>query len=298
MRPLMLALAGLLGMSSIPAVAQEDSVDERWMAEFESSLTYQQGTITLGDGLATLHVPETFRFLGPDDAARVLVEGWGNPPGEPPLGMLVPAAVSPLSDEGWGVVITYEEDGYIEDDDAAELDYAELLRNMQEATREENPARIEAGYPPIELVGWAAPPHYDSTTHKLYWAKELKFGDYADHTLNYNIRVLGRKGVLVLNAVSAMRQLEAVEADMQSVLGFVEFNEGHRYADYIPGVDKVAAYGIAGLIVGKVAAKVGLLKLLLGFAIAAKKFVVAGVVGLAAVLAKAFGKKEREPDTV
>src|SRR2546426_2131137 len=36
-------------------------------------------------------------------------------------------------------------------------------------------------------------------------------------------------------------------------------NEGHRYADFVPGTDKVAEYGIAALIAGGVAAKAGLL---------------------------------------
>lgn len=46
---------------------------------------------------------------------------------------------------------------------------------MQGATRDANAERAKAGYPTVELVGWAEPPHYDSTAHKLYWAKDLKF---------------------------------------------------------------------------------------------------------------------------
>ena len=54
------------------------------------------------------------------------------------------------------------------------------------------------------------PPSYDAAAHKLYWAKELMFGTDMDHTLNYNIRVLGRRGVLVLNAVAEMKQLAVI----------------------------------------------------------------------------------------
>src|SRR5439155_5651891 len=102
----------------------------------------------------------------------------------------------------------------------------ELLRNMQQATREANPERAKAGYATVELVGWAEPPRYDSVAHKLYWAKDLKFTDDSAHTLNYNIRVLGRRGVLVLNAVASMNRLESVKRDMAKVIGFVEFNGG------------------------------------------------------------------------
>jgi uncharacterized membrane-anchored protein len=289
-----LAAAVLCAATATTALAQQTEIDAELQA-LEASFHYQQGVITLAGGLATLNVPESFRFLGPEDASRLLVEGWGNPPGEPPLGMLVPSDVSPFSEEGWGVVITFQEDGYVKDDDAASIDYDELLRQMQADTREENEARTEAGYPPVELIGWAEPPHYDQAAHKLYWAKELRFGNAPEHTLNYNIRVLGRRGVLVLNAVSAMSQLPSVRSDMQSVLAFVEFNEGHRYADFVPGMDKVAAYGIAGLIAGKVALKAGFFKVLLAGILAVKKLVVAGVVALGAIIARLFARKKERP---
>jgi uncharacterized membrane-anchored protein len=264
--------------------------------ELEATFKYRQGVVTLEDGLATLTIPPTFRYLGPEDSERLLSEGWGNPPGPPPLGMIIPTAVSPLSDEGWGVIITYEEDGYVKDDEAGTIDYAELLAEMQKDTRDESEAREEEGYGTIELVGWAAPPRYDAAAHKLYWAQELEFDESPDHTLNYNIRVLGRRGVLVLNAVAAMDMLDTVEADMQTVMRFVEFNEGHRYTDFVPGADKVAAYGIGALVAGKLAAKAGLFKLLLAAVVAGKKFVIAGVIALLAVLKKVFGKREPAAD--
>lgn len=77
--------------------------------------------------------------------------------------------------------------------------------------------------------------------------------------------------MLVLNAVASMDRLGAVKQDMAKVIGFVEFNEGHRYADFVPGSDKVAEYGIAALIARGLAAKAGRFKVL--------------IVGLAAVAA-------------
>jgi uncharacterized membrane-anchored protein len=293
------ALALLAGSAFFaPVAAQEPTGAHEAIAEFEATLSYQQGIITLGNGLAILNVPESFRFLGPDDAQRVLVDAWGNPPGEKPLGMLTPANVSPLADDGWAVVITYEEDGYVADDDAASIDYDALLREMQEDARASNAEREKLGYAPVELIGWAAPPHYDAATHKLYWAKELRFGDEPVHTLNYNIRVLGRRGVLVLNAVGTMDQFATIEEEMKSVLDFVEFNPGHRYADFVPGVDRIAAYGIAGLIAGKAAAKAGFFKLLLAGILAAKKLIIAGAIAVVALVRSIFGRRRaKEPGT-
>src|SRR5262249_41730642 len=178
------------------------------------------------------------------------------------------------------------------DDEAASINYDDMLKQMKEGTREGNQERIKQGYEAIELIGWAAPPRYDKAAHKLYWAKELSFGGGPEHTLNYDIRALGRRGVVSID------QLQAIEKDMREVLSFVEFNEGHRYGDYVAGVDKVAAYGIGALIAGTVAAKAGLFKLLLGALIAGKKFVIIALAALAAFLKKLFSgrrKEETEP---
>ncbi len=265
--------------------------------EIVSKLKFQQGVVTLKDGLATIKLPENFRYLDPEQAETVLVRLWGNPPGgEKSLGMLFPAEGSPAEPESWGVVITYTEDGYVKDDEAASINYDDLLKEMKENTRESNAERTKQGYEAVELIGWAAPPRYDQSSHKLYWAKELKFGDNDEHTLNYDIRALGRRGVLSLNAVAAMGQLQSIEKDMRQVLSFVEFNEGHRYGDYVAGVDKVAAYGIGALIAGKIAVKAGLFKLLLGALIAGKKFVIVALVAIAAFLKKLLSGRGKEEE--
>lgn len=100
--------------------------------------------------------------------------------------------------------------------------------------------------------------------------------------MNYSIRALGRKGVLELNAVATMNQLAVIRREMPTVLGFVEFQEGNRYADFDPDVDEVAAYGLGALVAGKLAAKAGLFKGLIALLIASKKLVIAGVIALAA----------------
>ena len=94
-----------------------------------------------------------------------------------------------------------------------------LLAEMKKDVLEANPERKKAGYGTVELVGWAAPPDYDQNAKKLYWAKELRFEGGGETTLNYNIRALGRRGVLVLNAVVASKsQLAVVEKEMPKLL--------------------------------------------------------------------------------
>ncbi len=259
---------------------------------FLSSLEFRSGEIDLASGLATLRLEERFQFLGAEDTERVLVEAWGNPPGSEAIGMILPAGLSPIDDASWAVVVQYNEDGYVSDEDASEIDFDELLEEMQQDVRDANSARLEAGYPSLELVGWAEPPAYRAETNKLYWAKELAFDGSDDHTLNYNIRILGRRGVLVLNAVGNMSQLADIRNGMSDVLGRVDFQSGNRYADFDPSMDEVAAYGVGALVAGKLAAKAGLLAKLGGLLLAGKKFLWLGIVAVAAGLRSLFGRKK------
>jgi uncharacterized membrane-anchored protein len=289
-----LILSIILGLLMSAGACFADEQSQGMTAEeFEASLNYQKGEIKLPGEMATIKVTDEFRYLGPEDAERILVQAWGNPNGAGTLGMLFPNDISPLSENGWGIVITYEDDGYVSDKDADSIDYAGLLKSMKAGIAEENKERQKEGYQTIELIGWAAPPRYDKTTHKLYWAKELDFHG-SEPTLNYNIRVLGRRGVLVLNAVAGMSQLQGVEQDMRKVLAFTDFNQGYRYEDYDASTDKTAAYGLAALVAGGVAAKAGLFTKLFGLLVAFKKAVIAGVIALGAVISKIFKRKKTD----
>lgn len=275
-----------------PDSLQVDSLFSEIMKayEIEKNLKYENGSIDIASGVATLNVPDGFKFLDAEQSQTVLTDLWGNPPSFNTLGMLFPEKVTPLGDSfTYAVEITYSEEGYIEDEDAEDLDYDELLKDMQEGTIEENESRREQGYAAIELVGWAQPPYYDQETKKLHWAKELKFEGSEESTLNYNIRILGRKGVLVLNIIGDMDQLETLKPDVETILSSVDFNEGNQYDDFDPEIDKVAAYGIGGLIAGKVLAKTGFLALIGKFG----KFIILGIVAAFAGLRKMlFGKKD------
>jgi uncharacterized membrane-anchored protein len=259
-------------------------------------LKYQQGEITLKDGLARLDVPTNFNYLDPADAEAVLVKLWRNPPSADTLGMLIPADKTPIDPDCWAVTVEYSDDGYVKDADADKINYDKLLKQMQGDVVEANKERTKQGYPTVDLIGWAAPPRYDAATHKLYWAKQLRFQGETGDTLNYSIRILGRHGVLVLNAIAGMDQLPDIEKETPQILGMVDFKEGNRYADFDPKTDKLAAYGIAALVAGGVAAKLGLFKMLWVFMLAAKKFIIIALVAAAAGLKKLFGKRNN-PDT-
>ncbi|MBB5376190.1 putative membrane-anchored protein [Deinococcus metalli] len=252
-------------------------------------LTYQTGTITLLGGKATLTTGTTLRYLNAEGARRVIVDEWGNPPeaAEGTLGMIVPAGTDPGTRDGWGVVVTESKDGHVSDSDAAKTNYDQLMKDMQAATQDSNAEREKAGYGTLDLVGWADPPRYDAATHKMYWAKELAFSDNEHHTLNYAVRILGRDDVLELNAVAGMEQLPQIKKDMAAMLSQVSFTAGSRYEDFDGSTDKLAAYGVAGLVGVVAAKKIGLLALL---PLLLKKGWIVLLAGLAA-FRRLFGRK-------
>jgi uncharacterized membrane-anchored protein len=257
----------------------------------ENAFDYKYDKVSLQDGLITLNVPEGYKYLGPKQSNYVLSDLWGNPPSEV-LGLLFPKHMSPLSDDfSYAVEITYSSEGYINDEDAKELDYDELLVEMQQDSETANIEREKQGYGTVDLIGWASTPFYDKETKKLHWAKELDFDGYDINTLNYNIRVLGKEGYINLNVIGDIYVLPEVQEHVDHILSSVSFTEGNTYADFNPDFDKVAAYGIGGLIAGKVLAKAGFFVIILRF----WKVIAAGFVGLFALFKKRiFGSKEED----
>lgn len=260
-----------------------------------NSLKYEYGVVNLKNNIATITPPKGYKYLNGKDADIVLTDLWGNPPrigDNKSLGMLMPENTTPMSDSSYIINITYSPEGYIDDADAKNLDYDDLFDSMREDMKASNPIRLEQGYPTINLVSWASPPYYDAENKKLHWAKELKFGDYPINTLNYSIRVLGRKGYLELNVIGEMPILEEVKSNINPILASVNFTEGNRYADFNPDIDKVAAYGIGGLIAGKVLMKAGILAKI-GLLLAKFwKIIAIAVIGFFAGIKKLFEKKE------
>ncbi len=265
-------------------------------AALVADLTFRKGTVQLGDDLATMDVPESYRYLDPDDARSVIVDAWGNPPemGDDVLGMIFPTGMDPYSEGGWGVVITFQDIGHIDDADAKSVDYEAMLEELKEGSAKANKEREKRGYPSTELVGWARPPSYDAAGHALIWARELRFSDIPDTTLNYDLRLLGRKGVLSLNAVATMEEVSSVQAGMQAIMKFTRFAEGHRYEDFTPGVDEASEVGLAALVLGGtvVAAKSGLFKGLLVALLAAKKLLFVAVAALFVALQRWLGRRK------
>ena len=290
-------LSALLAISSTDSTEIDTSGSGRLIAQ-EAALAWQTGEISLPAAKAEFHLPPGYRFLNARDAKIVLVDFWGNPPSaaEDALGMIFAPGQSPLVDTGWAVVVSYDDQGHMDDKDAASTDYTALLSEMKKGMEEANEDRVKDGGNALHLVGWAEHPTYDQPNHTLYWAKEINGGG-TNNSLNYDVRILGREGILSLNAISPMPQFASVKAGMKAMFPTAKFVSGQAYGDFKSG-DKVSTLGIAALVTGGavVAAKAGLFKGLLLGLLALKKFLVIGAIALFGVIkALFFGKKKEEP---
>jgi len=257
------------------------------------------GDVAIPGANATLHLGKDYYFLGKDDARRVIVEGWKNPESEADgvIGMIIPAGK--VFANSWGAVVTYDPSGYVTDKDADKANYDDLIKQAHDAEDNLNDERTKQGFPTIHLVGWAQPPSYNRSLHYLIWARDIKFGQTDVDTLNYDVRMLGRGGVLSVNVVAAMPDLPQIRTDADALARTISFNPGARYGDFDSAHDKKAAYGVAGLVAAGMglvlAQKFGLIAVVLLFLKKGIIIVVALFAGLARWFTSLFGSKKKKP---
>jgi uncharacterized membrane-anchored protein len=261
---------------------------------FEKSLHPTGGTVQVPGAHSSLNLGDQYYFLPAEEAKKLLVEAWGNPPDSVSdvLGMVFPKGRS-FYDGTWGAVVTYDDTGHVEDKDAQSQDYDSVLENMKSGEADENAARKEAGYGAIHLVGWAQAPTYDSANKTLIWARNIKFDGAAENTLNYDVRKLARSGVVSMNMIDGMSHLALVRTAAGDLGRTVQLDSGSRYADFDSSTDKMADYGLAGLVAAgagvAVAKKAGLLGIILLFLKKGIVIVLAAAAGAWAWFKRKFG---------
>ncbi|MEO8250395.1 MAG: DUF2167 domain-containing protein [Burkholderiales bacterium] len=225
----------------------------------------------------------------PTPAAAQLMRSMGNSASDNLVGIVLPA-----DGRSWIAVVKFSKEGYIKDDDAKDWNADELLDGLRKGTETQNQERAKRGFAQMELVGWAQKPLYDAGSHQLVWSvisKDKGASGSEDRDINYNTYALGREGFINLNLVTTERDLAKYKPEALKLLGALHFIDGKRYADFNASTDKVAAYGLAALVAGAAAKKLGLLAVVLAFlAKFAKVAVVAGGAALWGV-AKMFKKQ-------
>jgi uncharacterized membrane-anchored protein len=238
--------------------------------------------------MAEVQVPDGFMFTGAKGTQKLL-EAMGNPTSGTELGFLAPTSMV------WFVVFEFSDVGYVKDDDKDKLDADKLLKTIKEGTEASNKYREKMGAAPLHITGWEFPPRYNEQTHNLEWA--IRGESEGSPVINYNTRLLGRKGVMEVNLVIEPDKLNGALPHYQALLTEYSYKQGERYAEYRSG-DKLAKYGLAALITGgaaAVAVKTGLFASLILFFKKAAKLIVIAVVAVFAWIKKLItGRKSQE----
>ena len=274
--------------------------DARIIQEILSdSVSGQTGKVEFPETNGYISVPRGYMFLNKEQSNHLLVEYWGNLQDEDLLGTIVLDSAKIYDEIETAFIIYYEDCGYVKDDDASEIDYDEVLNDIRESLSEQNEQAKEQGLSQAEVLGWAEPPYYDKDKKVLHWAKQVRFTNdegESSESLNYDIRVLGRKGMFLLMAVGDMENLPSIKGMCGELLDNVKFQEGYTYADFDSTKDNIAEWTIGGLIAGNVLAKTGILAKLGLLLVKFWKIILVVFVAFGAFLKKFFGKQTSEND--
>lgn len=286
----------VLIFSSFENITEEDlfsmgTTPEELQILKEDRISPEKGTVYLAACHAQIVVPQGFVYIDADQSKKLLIDYWGNIEDrvEGVMGSLVPANCEAFYQISVAYVISYDNCGYIKDDDATTIDYDELMKQIQEASSENNknlPLEQQ-----LTIKGWAVPPQYIKSTHTLIWAKSI--GSINGDIVNYDMRVLGKEGMVSVNAVTDFSALDEIKTKSDMIINSVVYDRGYAYSDFDPTVDRISDWTITGLIAGGALAKSGVLAKLGVFLLKCWKFIVIGAVAIGASIKSLFSRRKK-----
>ena len=301
-------LAALLSIQTLPASAAKPDTastvgtpsqnnpapaDAGLPADLAEQMVIGPAVIDLGNQ-AKLKLPAKMVFIK-KEAANTMMEEAGNGTDPNRYGLILPEQENDESDTPWLVDLTFTDSGYIKDEDAKEWDVEAMLEQLKEGTTEQNKERAARNLPELETRGRVEKPQYDAATHRLIWSIDVLEKNKPDQnpTINYNTYQLGREGFIELTMVTDLKSIDQYKPIARELLGNIEFNEGKRYSDFNAATDKVAEYGLAALVGGLAAKKLGLLALAGALLAKFGKLIAVGVIGAGALFKGLWRKKDK-----
>jgi uncharacterized membrane-anchored protein len=277
---LALGIAALFVLSSIPAAARQSQ-------RSEPDIDWEECPCEGDLGNAIVNVPGGLMFTG-KAGARQFLELTGNIPKGNEAGIVLRQVEG---EEPWFVIFSFDNIGYIKDDEKDSIDADELLSSIREGTEAANKEREKRGYPAVHVAGWQTKPFYDTETNNLTWAI---LGQGSDgKVVNHSVRVLGRRGVMKADLILSPELVDTAMPQFAELVSGFDFKAGNRYREFTKG-DRVAEIGLTALIAGGAGAalvKSGALGKLW-------KLIVLGFVALVGAVKKLFARgKTQEPQT-
>lgn len=237
--------SALMGTAAAFSIFALMSIPTAHSIVLADSVTWQFGPCS-GDlgGIATISVPTNFAFAGGPEAAKYMEQCHNLP--HPAL----KGVVRPQKGGSWHLSFEYLDIGHVPDDEKQSLDAAAILREKQIRQISANEQLRRRGWEALHPIEWLSPPAYEADTKRLSWSLRLtKEAPATGEVCNYNVRLLGRTGVMSVTLACDPREAKALLPQVKSLLAGYEFTSGQSYGEWRVG-DKVAAYGLTGLITG------------------------------------------------
>lgn len=258
------------------------------LAEDPPEVTWVEGPATVElASVARVNLRQNYIFLNGEDTNKAMKYA-GEPTDSSCAGMITSAE----DNYDWSVMFFYDAIGYVKDDEKSTLDAGKILDSIKQGTEEGNKTRVKNGLTALNVIGWYEEPHYDTQTHNLVWAILAENADDHSQIVNYDTRLLGRRGYIAVKFIAEPASLGTYIGNLKNIISDFSWTPGNSYSEWLSG-DKVAEIGLTALIAGgagAVAAQTGLLAKIW-------KFLVAGAAAIGGVIwrfaKRIFGKKER-----
>jgi len=273
---LFMLCVGLLATPSLAQSPQEKSPNPVVEAFRAAQWTHGPARATL-ESVAEVQLPAEYMAAQGNDTRRIM-EAMQNPPSGMEVGLIF------TRNADWFVVFEFDDMGHVKDDEKGALDADAILESIKQGTEVGNKERAKRGWPSLTITGWEQKPHYDEQTRNLTWA--ILAQSEGKPLINYNTRILGRRGVMRVTLVADPGELATAVPQFRALLQGYAFTKGNRYAEWVQG-DKIAKVGLTALVTGgaaAVAVKSGAAKWLW-------KVLVAAGIGALAFLRKLFKRK-------
>ncbi|MDD1503121.1 DUF2167 domain-containing protein [Lysinibacillus sp. CNPSo 3705] len=261
----------------------------------EEELNWVEGgqKVDVGTNLAELQLGSDFIFLDAENTKKYITQSGMELNGEE-IGVVFPKDEK----QNWAVYFEYTKSGHIKDDEKKDIDADALLESYKEGTKEMNKELSPENQ--LFVDKWDVPPFYDNDLHSLSWSL-LAHDNQNNGVINYNVRLLSREGYISAILVSDPENLKKDRIVFNNkILSQFNLKKGQRYEDFDSKTDKVAEFGLTGLILGgaglAVAKKVGFFAIILPLL---KKFWIVLVLAVGAIWAfirKKLGLKNEQSE--
>jgi uncharacterized membrane-anchored protein len=208
-------------------------------------LPFQEGRpgTPIGEDLAEIDLGSDYVYLDAE-GTRQFMEATQNPVGGSEVATILPTQEG----DDWFLVFEFDDIGYVSDEEKDSLDADAMLASIREGNEAANEERRKRGWGTMSIVGWQEEPFYDATTNNLTWS--IIGESEGGRSVNRIIKLLGRRGVMTVTLVSGPEGLDQAAATTDTLLANYRYIPGQTYAEYVPGTDKLATYGLTALVVG------------------------------------------------